>query len=40
MNFEGQSGSGEIGDLFARLMERTYANKPWVPSDQGLMMYE
>jgi hypothetical protein len=35
MNFEGQSGSGsqEICDLFARFIERTYANEPWVPSD-------
>jgi hypothetical protein len=35
MNFKGQSGSGsqEICDLFARFMERTYANEPWVPSD-------
>jgi hypothetical protein len=37
MNFEGQSGSGsqETCDLFARFIERTYANKPWVPSDPG-----
>jgi hypothetical protein len=37
MNFEGQSGSGsqEICDLFARFMERTYANEPWVRSDPG-----
>jgi hypothetical protein len=37
MNFEGQSGLGsqEICDLFARFMERTYANEPWVPSDTG-----
>jgi hypothetical protein len=37
MNFDGQSGSGseEICDLFARFMERTYANEPWVPSDPG-----
>jgi hypothetical protein len=37
MNFEGQSGSGsqEICDLFARFMERTYANDLWVPSDPG-----
>jgi hypothetical protein len=37
MNFEGQSGSGsqETCDLFARFIERTYANKSWVPSDPG-----
>jgi hypothetical protein len=37
MNFEGQLGSGsqEICDLFARFMERTYANEPWI---QGLIM--
>jgi hypothetical protein len=34
-NFEGQLGSGsqEICELFARFIERTYANEPWVPSD-------
>jgi hypothetical protein len=38
MNFEGQSGTGsqEICDLFARFIERTNANKPWVPSDPRL----
>jgi hypothetical protein len=37
MNFEGKSGSGsqEIGDLFARLIERTYANELWLLSDPG-----
>jgi hypothetical protein len=37
ITFEGQSGSGsqEICDLFVRFMERTYAIKPWVPSDPG-----
>jgi hypothetical protein len=37
LNFEAQSGSGSqiISDLFARFMERTYANVPWVPSDPG-----
>jgi hypothetical protein len=37
MNFEGQSGSGsqEICDLFARFIERTYADGPWVPLDPG-----
>jgi hypothetical protein len=37
MNFEGQSGLGsqEICDLFARFMERTYANEPWGPSNPG-----
>jgi hypothetical protein len=35
MTFESQSGSGsqKICDLFARFIERTYADKPWVPSD-------
>jgi hypothetical protein len=37
MSFEGQSGSEsiEICDVFARFIERTYANEPWVPSDPG-----
>jgi hypothetical protein len=37
INFEGQSRleSQEICNLFARFMERTYANEPWVPSDPG-----
>jgi hypothetical protein len=33
MTFESQSGSQKICDLFARFIERTYADKPWVPSD-------
>jgi hypothetical protein len=38
INFEGQSGTGsqEICDLFVRVIERTNANKPWVPSDPRL----
>jgi hypothetical protein len=37
MSFEDQSGSGsqEICDLFARLIERTYGNEPRVPLDPG-----
>jgi hypothetical protein len=38
MNFEGRSGSShkKFVDLFARFMERTYANEPWtMPSDPG-----
>jgi hypothetical protein len=37
MSFEDQSGSEsqEICDLFAGLIERTYANKPRVPSNPG-----
>jgi hypothetical protein len=36
-DFEGQSASVSqvICDLFAGLMERTYANEPWVPSEPG-----
>jgi hypothetical protein len=37
MNFEGksESRSQEIYDLYARIIERIYANEPWVPSDRG-----